>query len=211
MTRVHVQPTDDTHERALFYALGSLSPEEHSAFEQHLADGCDVCRAELRSVTGVMGRLASSVAATPPETLRERLGERLARETAGGGESAAIDPKPQGSGVVLNEGGLLIARSLAIAWQALAPGIEFKPLFVDSSAARLTALVRMAAGARYPSHRHAGTEELYLLEGDLVVEGNRMQPGDYCRAEVGSLHGETRSETGCLFILSASQQDEVMA
>ena len=37
MIGVHPQPTDETLEHALFYALGSLSSVERSAFEDHRA------------------------------------------------------------------------------------------------------------------------------------------------------------------------------
>jgi len=35
--------------------------------------------------------------------------------------------------------------------------------------------------------------------GDLVLEGQNMKPGDYCRAETGSIHSESYTESGCLF------------
>ena len=62
------------------------------------------------------------------------------------------------------------------------------------------------AGRRGP----AGIEELYLLEGDLTVEGYTMHAGDYCRAEAGSFHGEIRTKTGCKFIAIASREDELL-
>src|SRR5437870_3850419 len=36
-----------------------------------------------------------------------------------------------------------------------------------------------------------------------------MRSGDYCRADSGTIHGETFSDSGCLFLLSASPQNEV--
>ena len=47
------------------------------------------------------------------------------------------------------------------------------------------------------------------MEGDLVVEGQKMKPGDYCRAETGTIHSESYTESGCLFFLKASQLDEI--
>lgn len=34
--------------------------------------------------------------------------------------------------------------------------------------------------------------------------------GDYCRADSGTIHGETFTETGCLFLLLASQDNQVV-
>ena len=39
-------------------------------------------------------------------------------------------------------------------------------LYVDEAAVMVTMLVRMAPGARYPSHRHAAAEECFVLSGD---------------------------------------------
>ena len=75
----------------------------------------------------------------------------------------------------------------------------------------MTALVRMEPHTRYPSHQHADVEELYLLDGDLLVEGQRMRAGDYCRAEPGSIHGEVSTQAGALFLVRYSQRDELLA
>lgn len=50
-----------------------------------------------------------------------------------------------------------------------------KRLWLDTAQQRLTALVRMTAGTRFPSHRHADTGELYTLEDDLTVAGQGLQ------------------------------------
>jgi hypothetical protein len=53
-------------------------------------------------------------------------------------------------------------------------------------------------------------EELYVLEGDLRVGGMVIRPGDYCRAEAGTIHPELRTETGCLFFVTAARQSEIL-
>ncbi len=47
-------------------------------------------------------------------------------------------------------------------------------------------LVRLAAGGKYPPHRHTGVEELHLLNGELWIDEIKLHPGDYHRAERGS-------------------------
>ena len=114
-------------------------------------------------------------------------------------------------GILLDKAGLLIARSPDLPWQPQgSPGVSIKVLFTDPERDYITALGRMEPGTEYPRHRHDDVEELYVLEGDLVVEGHVMRPGDYCRAEPDSIHGETRSETGCLFLMMCSRQDELL-
>ena len=88
-------------------------------------------------------------------------------------------------------------------------GVEVRRLFVDEKADRVTMLVRMAPGASYPPHRHAGTEECYVLSGDLRVSDHLvMRAGDYQRAPAGSHHGVQSTENGCLLLVRCSLHDE---
>jgi hypothetical protein len=60
----------------------------------------------------------------------------------------------------------------------------------------------MDAGAHYPSHRHSEIEELFVLSGDLHVEGQIMGSGDYCRADSATIHGETFTDSvACSYCL----------
>lgn len=68
-------------------------------------------------------------------------------------------------------------------------------------------LVRLAPGAEYPPHCHAGTEELYLLQRQLCINDRRLYPGDYNRAETGTVDTRVWSETGCTCVLLTSTQD----
>ena len=107
--------------------------------------------------------------------------------------------------------GILIARSAEVAWRPMGEGIAFKLLHRDKARRYSTSLIRMDAGTRLPRHKHGGVEELYILSGDLSIAGEVARAGDYCRAETGTVHDETFSESGCLFLLMASQDNHVMA
>jgi anti-sigma factor ChrR (cupin superfamily) len=67
--------------------------------------------------------------------------------------------------------------------------------------------VRLAPGAAYPPHTHAGIEELYLLHGELTVDEKRLFPGDYLRSEPGTADQRVWSDTGCTCVLLTSTQD----
>ena len=69
-------------------------------------------------------------------------------------------------------------------------------------------LVKMAAGARYPRHRHAAVEECYVIEGDLHVSGTVLLAGDYQRADMDSFHGVQWTENGCTAFIISSLQNE---
>jgi DNA-binding NarL/FixJ family response regulator len=113
--------------------------------------------------------------------------------------------------VLLDRFGLFISRTEGMEWQAGgAPGCQRKVLFVDERQQSVTSLVRVQAGTHFPAHQHGGPEEVFMLRGDLVVEGQTMKPGDYCRAETASIHCESHTESGCLFLLKASQYDDII-
>ncbi len=100
---------------------------------------------------------------------------------------------------------------MELEWQPIGPGIDVKVLHADTERRYNTMLCRFAPGARYSAHRHSQIEHLFILSGDLRVAGVIMRPGDYCRAEPETLHGETYSETGCIALVMASPDDELVA
>jgi quercetin dioxygenase-like cupin family protein len=198
---IHSIPTDDTAEWAALFSLGLLSDEERERFEEHRAR-CAVCRDQVTDYAAFIAKWALSSRVTVPVGARERFLSRVKE----------ADDSPDGSNpVLLHRDGLLIARSSAMEWRpGAASGIWTKPLFSDPAGKYGTTLVRMDKGVRYPRHRHADVEEVFLLEGDFQVEGNTMRSGDYCRAEANSIHNESFTVSGCLFILKSSQLDEVL-
>jgi len=68
-------------------------------------------------------------------------------------------------------------------------------------------LVRLAAGASYPAHMHAGIEELHLLDGELWIDDRKLVPGDYNHAAPGTGDDRVWSETGCTCVLITSFKD----
>ena len=93
------------------------------------------------------------------------------------------------------------------AWEEVAPGIHCKILASDEVRDRVSMLVRLAPGVAYPPHRHAGVEELHLLDGELWIEDRKLCPGDYNRAEAGTADQRVFSETGCTCVLITSPSD----
>ncbi len=125
----------------------------------------------------------------PSASLWERLTRRIAAETG----REPVVPTPQGR--------------TESEWEEVAPGISCKLLATDTEKDRVSMLVRLAPGAAYPPHRHAGVEELYLLHGELMIDDKKLSPGDYNRAEAGSADQRVWSETGCTCVLLTSTRD----
>jgi anti-sigma factor ChrR (cupin superfamily) len=89
----------------------------------------------------------------------------------------------------------------------VAPGIECKLLATDEQRHLVSMLVRLAPGASYPGHTHAGIEELHLLEGELWIDQHKLVPGDYNYAVPGTGDDRVWSETGCTCVLITSIKD----
>jgi anti-sigma factor ChrR (cupin superfamily) len=87
----------------------------------------------------------------------------------------------------------------AIPWRksTLAEGIEVKDL--GTSDGRSMQLVRFAAGAAFPLHKHPGPEFIYLLEGTAIQEGKCLSAGWSAVAATGTLDSNFHSPTGCVF------------
>jgi len=98
----------------------------------------------------------------------------------------------------------------SLEWHEVAPGIFCRQLATDEENGVVTMLVRLTPGTDYPPHRHAGVEELYLLEGELQIDGNCLQPGDYNRATPGTTDHRVWSETGCTCLLITSVNDVLL-
>ena len=95
-------------------------------------------------------------------------------------------------------------------WREAAPGIFCKLLATDFEKNRVSMLVRLAPGTEYPPHRHAGLEELHLLHGELMIGDRKLYPGDYNRAELGTVDHRVWSETGCTCVLLTSVEDVLL-
>jgi anti-sigma factor ChrR (cupin superfamily) len=172
------------------YAVRALPSGEAASVEAHLAS-CAQCRQELQSLRPVVDAFVSwpTDVLRPPPSLQERLARRIAAET---GQAPVLPAKPQWS---------------EPAWEDVAPGIACKLLATDTEKHRVSMLVRLAPGADYPPHTHAGLEELHLLDGELWIDDRKLYPGDYNRAEAGTGDKRVWSETGCTCVLITSTRD----
>lgn len=99
--------------------------------------------------------------------------------------------------------GLVVQRELPGAWFELGPpGIQMRVLFHDPRTQLKTFLLRMAPGSVLPEHDHAEAEECFIIEGDVETFGTTFRTGDYFRAQAGGHHGLTKTEGGCLMLLT---------
>jgi anti-sigma factor ChrR (cupin superfamily) len=188
------------------YVLGAMATEDAAAFEAHLRDGCAVCEFELRRAREIEGNLALAAAPVVPRPeLKQKL---MARVAATPSAETQVwrhwrNDTPQDHVVVRGGGAGFEPTKIA--------GIEVKRLSIDTIAQRVTMMIRMAPGTRYPAHRHGGREECFVLEGDLRHGAQVMWGGDYEVVENATIHGEQWTEGGCLLLIHSSMNDELLA
>jgi anti-sigma factor ChrR (cupin superfamily) len=80
------------------------------------------------------------------------------------------------------------------------PGIEQKTLLVDRASGLLTALMKMAPGARLPDHEHVKIEQTYVLEGTLCCGEGECKKGEFVWRPAGSRHEAWAGPQGGLFL-----------
>jgi hypothetical protein len=173
------------------YAAQALAASEVAAAEAHIAS-CPDCQRELESLRPVVNRFISwpTDVLRPTTSLQGRLALRIAEET--------------GKQPVLSSAGRQWSEP---EWEQVAPGIECKLLATDTERHRVSMLVRLAPGASYPAHTHAGVEELHLLDGELWIDERKLVPGDYNYGAPGAGDERVWSETGCTCVLVTSTKD----
>ncbi len=98
-------------------------------------------------------------------------------------------------------------NSQAMAWRAstVADGVTVKDL--GHANGRSMQLVRIEPGTIFPTHYHTGPEFIYILEGEAVQNGQRLGPGWAGVAEAGTTDEQFRSDTGCLFLIVYSEEE----
>jgi anti-sigma factor ChrR (cupin superfamily) len=172
------------------YALRALPADELAVVEAHISS-CPDCRRELESLRPVVDSFVSwpTDVLRPTRALQARLAHRIAAET---GKEPVLPAT---------------SRWIEPEWEHVAPGIECKLLASDTERDRISMLVRLAPGASYPAHTHAGVEELHLLDGELWIDARKLLPGDYNYGAAGTGDDRVWSETGCTCVLVTSTRD----
>lgn len=174
------------------YVVQALPASEVPVVEARIA-ACADCRNDIEALRPVVNAFVSwpTDVLRPSTSLWERLARRIAVETG-----QPVLPAP--------------ARPSEPEWEEAAPGITCKLLATDAEKGRVSMLVRLAPGAEYPPHTHAGVEELYMLEGELMVDDKKLYAGEYLRSEPGTTDHRVWSETGCTGVLLTSTRDALL-
>ena len=109
-----------------------------------------------------------------------------------------------------------ITHSLENEWQPLIEkGVHYKDVFVKSlrfdeeTQRSKTILLKFEPGASYPYHNHPAGEELFVLEGEAIIEGAKLTSGDYLYTPAGFKHS-VHTVIGCTIFFMIPEEVEIL-
>ncbi len=88
-------------------------------------------------------------------------------------------------------------------WEQRTDKVWKKVLARETQSGRAMYLLRCLPGAKIKPHLHERAEHLFILEGELWIEGKLYSAGDAQVAMPGSVHPEITMPAGCLVLVSA--------
>jgi quercetin dioxygenase-like cupin family protein len=86
-------------------------------------------------------------------------------------------------------------------WLDFDSHVRIRVLSRDAATNTQTVLMRVAAGGRFPGHRHTQEEEFIVLEGECHIGAHRLGTGDVHIATAGSWHDDITTRTGVLVMV----------
>lgn len=184
-------------ELAPLYALDLLSEEERAWVDQQLIECPELAQELTEYQTAAATIPYSSPTVEMAADLKARLFDRLGLDSPLTVEETT-PPLP-----------FFSVRSQDVNWQphTRVAGVSIARLHIDPIKREVVGLLRAEPGVRYPFHIHATGEEIYMLQGDLVIENQVYGAGDYIRSPGGSNH-TPHTNGGCMFFYRTSMDDE---
>ncbi len=195
-------PHDPLDEQAMLYALGSLPESERPQFETCLGCPHSAAKAKLAAYSHLVGTISASLQPAKPAdpALKDRIMAAIdaSEPTEAPAAPVAKAAVPVGiSFLMQNEG----------RWHVTPyPGVKLRELS-NRDAETAIFMLQLDPGATFPDHDHHGTEDMYLLSGDLDINGTRMGPGDFMHSAASTKHHDMYSASGCQAIVVTSRKN----
>lgn len=97
---------------------------------------------------------------------------------------------------------MLVIKSAERDWKPTGyPGIDRSRFRKNDSGGR-SSVVRLAAGSRFPTHGHEGTEEVVVLAGTVRIGDAELPEGAYLFTEPGEEHDVVAVSDAVIFVSS---------
>jgi anti-sigma factor ChrR (cupin superfamily) len=193
-------------ELTALHALGLLSAAESRQVEALLLHE-SVLRSRLAVVQDALSALAYAIEPIHPSpNLKERLFHRLQSDLS----KPLIQDEIKDSSVELRRLSELQCQSQQVAWVPYSiPGVQWSQIHLDPNQREVAYFVRACGSIQFPAHRHAGSEEIVILAGDLVISHRTYHAGDRITSTSGTVH-QPATLQGCLIFVQTSLDDEIL-
>jgi quercetin dioxygenase-like cupin family protein len=187
---------EEFENKAAAYALGAMSLHEVRVFEDLISSFDEDETLDLDELERSVAALAYTAApAVPSSGVKEKLFAQINKDIED--KENPDEPLPMVA-VRENEGD----------WIKFEKGVQIKFLFRDPYNKTVTTLMRLRPGSTLPRHKHAGVEQCYVIEGDMVLEGVTYNAGDFFCAMPGTIHEPITSTQGGLVLLVSPEHYE---
>jgi quercetin dioxygenase-like cupin family protein len=194
---------EQQQEQASLYVLGAMPADEQRAFETRIKADPEL-RAlvlDLQRSTALMAAARSSAAL--PSGLKAKVMGRISERSF---DQAAATALPRYA-----PGFEFHGAGDECGWKQLAVrGAWIKLLSLEQDRGYAVLLGRLEPGVRYPAHEHLGSEQLFIITGDLHVGDRTLGPGDFHHADAGTAHGVNYSEQGCTLLAVLPAEHELV-
>jgi anti-sigma factor ChrR (cupin superfamily) len=176
---------DELEALVLADSVGALDPEDRVGLQSRLEALTPEQRSEVARLYDAAVVLASGVPSLePPAQARQRL--------------LAAARKPS----------TYTVWAADTAWTDTGlPGIRARVVTVDKARSLVTLVIRAEPGAVYPSHKHHGPEECFVISGSVVIAGRVLRAGDFHHADEDSDHGEITTTDGAEVLIIGAIDD----
>ncbi|MGD1871700.1 MAG: cupin domain-containing protein [Mastigocoleus sp.] len=189
-------------ELAALYALDIADEEEQNQAENYLAKFPEFAT-QLEEFQEAVAAIPYSAASTPiSKDLKERLFTTI------------------GKNILEVESEITKLLSLSISeLKQLADGLEWEKmpscnakmatLQIDEEKRQVACFIKADAETKFPMHLHPQGEEILLLEGDLIADGQLYRKGDRLHANSGSFH-QPETVNGCFALCISSMDNQLI-
>ena len=180
---------DELEALVLADSVGALDADERVELQARL----DALTVEQRSEVARLYEAATTIALSlppqePPSRVRDRLREAIGKPTRY--TVWAADSEWTDTGL---------------------PGIRARVLAVDTARSLVTLVIRAEPGSVYPSHKHHGPEECFVISGSVVIDGRVLSAGDFHHADENSEHREITTTDGAEVLIIGAVEDYLPA
>jgi anti-sigma factor ChrR (cupin superfamily) len=187
---------NDFQELTALYALDILDEVDSRYIEEAITEFPDleIELAGFQEAVTVIGYSASVVPMA--SNLKERLFQRINTESPTADIPVSIAE--------------LKEKAANVQWESYPlPGVTVGKLYQDNNKREIACFVRSIASVCFPKHQHADNEEIVVLEGDLVIDGQVYHSGDRIYSLPHTVH-QPATQTGCLLFLKTSLDDVII-